>query len=239
MNQQDIIRFYNNFFAKKQKAGLSERNYHLYRKMKTLGLQSSSRVLELGCGIGILTFLLTRTIKKGIIEAVDISPESIHYLKSKIKAKNLTCYDADIVEIKPHNTNFDFITLFDVIEHIPVERHDKLFNTIGGLMGEHSLLLINIPNPYYLEYDMKYHPQRLQIIDQPIHFDQLSAILKKNKLTLRHFETYSVWVRDDYQFMIVTREKEFKEIPVSHERNIFQKIFHRIKWKWLEMIYPY
>ena len=63
-----------------------------------------------------MTFLLSRYVKKGAIEAVDISSMSIEFSKRKIRKPNITFIAADIVKYKPSCKNINFITLFDVIE---------------------------------------------------------------------------------------------------------------------------
>jgi SAM-dependent methyltransferase len=168
--------------------------------------------LELGCGIGVFTFLLSKIIRKGNIEAVDISNKSIAFCKQKIKNSNIQFVAADIVNYTPVFYKPDFITLLDVIEHIPVDEHPELFKNLATLCMDNTKVVINIPNPSYIEYDIKNHPDALQLIDQPLPLNFILDNLNKNNLELIYFETYSVWVENDYQFLIAAKRKEFKEI---------------------------
>jgi len=205
-----------------------------------MGLHTNSTVLEIGCGIGTLTFLLTRKVKTGRIEATDISPQSIEYVKKNLIRPNLSLFAGDILKLEPTAKSFDFVLLFDVIEHIPVEDHTALFAKINRWMHTDSSLLINIPNPASILFDEKNNPAALQEIDQPVYPDHLATVLAKAGLDIIQFETYSVWVKNDYQFIVIKKRKDFEEIVLSKERNIFQKgiVWWGRKWRKLRYRYP-
>jgi cyclopropane fatty-acyl-phospholipid synthase-like methyltransferase len=204
-----------------------------------LGLNNNSTVLEIGCGIGALTYLLAKSIKQGKIEATDLSPKSIEYVKKNLTQDNLLLYAGDILQLKPTNSSFDFILLFDVIEHIPQENHGALFSKVSGWMHKESHLLINIPNPLSIIYDQKHNPAALQEVDQPIFIDALAAQLNKAGLDIQQFETYGVWAKNDYQFFVIKQRADFVEEIISSKRNFFQKIAARSKRELRKMIYRY
>ncbi len=229
MKQEEVKDFYDQYTAQQQKTGINERMLSLLRRMKRYGLNSQSRVLELGCGIGSITRLISKTVKKGIIEAVDLSPRSIELLKARLSNKNITAVAGDITTYQPQNENFDFVTLFDVLEHIPLEQHAQLFANLSQIMTDESLLLINTPSPQHIEYDQKHHPEKLQIIDQPVYLHELMPHLSSNGLFLRFFELYSIWTVDDYQFVLISKRQEFTNQSLSEQRGLWGKIAHRIK----------
>jgi SAM-dependent methyltransferase len=196
-------------------------------------------VLELGCGIGTFTFLLSKRVKKGKIEAVDISPESIEYARGRIPNDNITFSAADIVTYIPSLQIFDFILLFDVIEHIPVSRHDELFHNIAAVCKDSTKVLINIPNPDYITYDKENNPEVLQVIDQALPLKLILQNIENNGLDLVHFETHSVWVENDYQFFVVHKKRAFTENRLSDKRNMIQKAITKIKRYYIRMKYDY
>jgi SAM-dependent methyltransferase len=238
-NTGKLIEFYDHFVPAQQESGINDRVFSLYKRLLKLGLNTNSRVLELGCGIGAMTYLLSRAVKKGIVEAVDISPASIKFAQQKIRQSNIDFNTHDIVDYVPKKKKFDFITLFDVIEHVPLESHHALFKNIYNYTDEETKILINIPNPEYIDYDKKNQPELLQVIDQPVPLDSILNNLMANQLNLVFFEQYSVWVEYDYQFFIITKTREFRETKLSDGRNFFSKA----KKKWERVIiklkYPY
>lgn len=232
MDQKKIEDFYDNFSTHQMKVGINERIFSLFQRMKKYGLSSSSRILELGSGIGSMTYLLSKKIKSGIVESVDLSPKSIELLNSSISNPAIKGYAADVVNYKPQQSNFDFITLFDVIEHIPIERHAELFTNLASIMDEKTTLLINIPNPKYIDYDRIHQPEVLQVIDQPIPITSIAKNAEDNGLFIHHFETYSIWVQNDYQFMMIRKDRDFKEVKLSEQRSFTEKVKHRLSLMW-------
>ncbi len=239
MNTQEISKYYDDFVPKQATSSLNERIFSLFKRIRKAGLKTHSNVLELGCGIGAFSFLLSKVVKKGTIEAVDISAESIAFAKSKIKKRNIVFKTSDILHYKPEQSTYDFITLFDVIEHIPLNDHDILFKNVSNHMNEHSKLLINIPNPRYTEYDRMHQPELLQIVDETVYLNELCAVLYKNNLYIHLFETYSIWAKADYQFLIVYKNHPFEEVKLSRIRTLPQKIKDRLKREFRKRFYRF
>jgi len=231
--------FYDNFVNYQLEAGINDRIYQLYKRLCKLGLSSNDKILEIGCGIGSFTYLLSLKIKKGQIEAVDFSEKSIEFAKANLTKPNILFSSANILDYEPTYFNFDKILLFDVLEHIPEEKHLELFTKISTWMNSEAVILINIPNPNYILYDRKYNPKALQEIDQPILIHTLTQTLAKASLELEYFETYSVWVKNDYQFLEIKKKTEFKEQLLSSERNLIEKIKVRLKRDLRKIIYNY
>lgn len=132
---------------------------------------------------------------------------------------------------QPKNSNFDFITLLDVIEHIPIEEHLNLFKNVSQISTEKTLTLINIPNPDFINYLHKHNPEGLQVIDQAIELPLLAETLDKNNLEIIYFEKYSIWEKEDYHFLVVRKKREFQLKHLSDERNMQEKISNKISKK--------
>jgi trans-aconitate 2-methyltransferase len=184
----DAADFYDHFLSTQVKSGINDRIYHLYRRVRKIGLQRNEAILEVGCGIGALTFLLAKRISKGMIEAFDPSTKSIRFAKEKIRRPNVQFYTGDITTYLPRTSgSFDKILLFDVLEHIPEEEHAQVFNKIESLLKKDGLLLINLPNPAYILYDRVHQPDVLQEVDQPVFLEKLLPVLTKANFELLLF----------------------------------------------------
>ncbi|ADY51784.1 Methyltransferase type 12 [Pseudopedobacter saltans DSM 12145] len=237
MDDENIVSFYDEFVEKQRKTAINERIFRLYKRMLKLGLKSGSNVLELGCGIGAMTFLLSKTIKDGKIEAIDISGRSVAFSRDRIKNANVVFYEHDVVNYMSYIKDIDFITLFDVIEHIPIEKHNELFYNISLSCNNKTKILINIPNPECVEYDIKNNPEALQIIDQPVPLQFILKNLENNGLTLSYFETYSIWAENDYQFFVVKKKTDFNEILLK--KNLFKRIIDKLNTVLIKIKYNY
>lgn len=231
MTNQKVSDFYDEYSERQLKIGANERLISLYKRLLKAGLKSNSTVLELGCGVGIFTKLLAKKIKTGTVEAIDLSQKSVEIAEKNINNTNFIFKTANVVNYNPVNNNIDFITLLDVIEHIPLDEHNSLFNNISKICSDKTLVIINFPNPRYIEYLQNNNPKTLQIIDQEVELHTLSNTLYNNNLEIIFYEKYSIWEIEDYDFMIVRKKRNFELKHLSDLRSIPEKIINKIKVK--------
>ena len=215
MRKSEVKKYYDNYITEQYSIGVNDRIFMMYEKLKSLGLISTSDVIELGCGIGVVTHLIRKTVTLGQIESVDISGESIEFAKEKIKNSNVSFYEGDVTEYIPKIKQADFVTLFDVIEHIPIELHEKLFVNASKMLKSNGWLLVNIPSPESVEWDKINAPEALQIIDQPIPLELIAKNCSNAGLEIVKFENYSIWVENDYNFFLIRKKKTFENRPLK------------------------
>ncbi|MBL4704495.1 MAG: class I SAM-dependent methyltransferase, partial [Flavobacteriales bacterium] len=118
-SNESVSTFYDSYGEADFKKGCNERHLFLYDKLVEFGLKDDSSLLELGCGVGIITKLISRKITTGKIITSDISDQSIEISKRHNKEENIEFIVSDIVKFKRENDQFDYITLFDILEHVP------------------------------------------------------------------------------------------------------------------------
>lgn len=239
MDNEKVIEYYNEYVDQQQDVGINERIYEMYNRLNKLGLKSDSTILELGCGIGTLTFLLSKKITAGQIEAVDISTQSVEFAKKRLQKDNIYLQAHDVVNYTPKLKNIDFITLFDVIEHIPMDRHAELFRNLSSIANEKTVILINIPSPAAIQYDIDNNPGALQIIDQPLPINFIVNNIVAAGLNLVSFENHSIWAEHDYQFFVINKAQAYKEVKLSSKRNFLQKAVKKIERTWVQFLYHY
>ncbi len=222
--------FYDDFVNVQWEVGLHERHCLMHLKLFKLGLEANSNLLEIGAGVGMITSQIKKTVTTGKIMVNDISPEHIAKNKKINPEKNIEFHTGDIFTIRPQ-TKFNFITLFDVLEHIPAEQHSDLFKMFRELLDENGMVVINIPTPEHLEYMIENDPESLQIIDQPLPADQLLSNAYKHGFVLEQFENLSIWQKRDYQFFVFTLKKPWKPVEVKNSYNLFTRIQNKLKFR--------
>jgi len=213
MDTNKIKQFYNSFKDRQTKVGVNKRHKAIIQHLINHGLRSDEQVLEIGCGIGTITGLMAEHIKDGKIIATDISDDSIKTAeKSLIDFTNIEYVAGSILDYNS-DVQFDSIVMADVLEHIPIDDHKELFKKLDSLIKESGRIFINIPNPPYLEWCIRNIPEKLQIIDQPIHADILMEGLKGTSLNISQLMTYSVWVEEgDYRFIVIDKHRVFERV---------------------------
>ncbi len=233
---ENIKEFYNEFSKKQLTTGVNLRHYYLFRKIIQSGLKRNHNVLEIGCGIGTFTGLLARYLKRGKILAADISPENIKIAKERLRnRKNVELLISDMQDFQ-HHIKFNFVVLADVLEHIPRQHHVALFQTISRHMTEDAVLFINIPHPKNIEYLEKYHPEKLQIIDQALYAEEITSIARRERLILSNYNAYSLFHHErDYIWMNFCIEREIKYNPYLRIKIILKKLFTRFYF-WIQIL---
>lgn len=210
--------FYDEFVDHQVMVGVNERHHSILRHLKRAGLRPDHRVLEIGSGVGTLTGLLAGYLSPGgSLVGTDLSPKSIDVARVSLAGfGNAELVAGDILELEIGG-KFDVVVLPDVIEHIPLEQHPQLFGRIAGWLRPQGFALLNYPNPNFLEWCHEHKPEGLQVIDQPIYTDVLTANAYPHGLYLDYLETYSIWVYErDYQVAVLRRRADatsFTEIP--------------------------
>lgn len=213
----EVSDFYDEFVDRQTRVGVNHRHRAIVGWLRRFGLRPDNRVLELGCGVGTVTGLLAAELSRGSVLGIDLSPRSIATAQERLASyDNVRFMAADVVAADIEG-QYDVVLLPDVIEHIPLELHDALFARIASWVKTDGFVLLHYPNPHHLEWCHANHPERLQIIDQPIHADVLTANAYRHGLYLSYYERYSIWLREGDYIVAVLRPAggvgEFTRLP--------------------------
>ena len=104
-------------------------------------LKPDMNVLEVGCGDGSLTRLLSENCK--YIIGIDLSEEALKIAREQ-QVKNTHYFDFDLFEYGNGLKNedlFDCVVCMDVIEHISYDRHDEVLKKLWSFVKPGGLLL--------------------------------------------------------------------------------------------------
>lgn len=225
--ENKVLNYYDGFKTRQIKTGVNSRHRIIISSLRKAGLKKHHKVWEIGCGIGIISGILSKIVRKGSVVGVDLSPESIEFAKHKYQLKtNLTFIASDILDFKTEAT-FDVIVMPDVLEHIPIEQHDKIFAKVKQHINPNGILFINIPTSNYLEYLAKNKPEDLQIIDQPIESNEIINNIEKYGFQLFFFKTYSLFIDNfDYRMMVFKLKDNYNSVNYI---NGYKKIIRELK----------
>lgn len=188
----------------------NSRHRTIFRNLKKEGLNNSSSVIEIGCGIGSLSRLIISHLSDGFFVGTDIAPQTIELLKKIYPDRNRTDFILTDMSNFSYSRKFDFVVLPDVLEHIPVEVHPNIFKSLQALTHPDSVILINNPYPLALEYLTELQKDQTQIIDIPLHINHFSDLAYKNGFYIEKVEPYSLWTKQfDYQNIVIKPKKQF------------------------------
>ncbi|MFN2314218.1 MAG: cyclopropane-fatty-acyl-phospholipid synthase family protein, partial [Bacteroidales bacterium] len=130
-----------------------------------------------------------------------------------------------------HTEVFDFIILPDVLEHIPVDQHRRLFRTLADHMHDNSVIVIHIPHPRALDYIRTTDPEQMQIIDQSVEADTLLGDAYDSGLTLISYNSYSLFDREhDYAVISLRKKNAVTLSPLPKRAIIARKLLSRTRF---------
>ena len=124
------------------------------------------KILDFGCGIGLMINFLIQNFKGSDFFAYDDSEKSLEYVKAKYPKVNCVSR-LDI------NEEFDLIFVSNVIHHVKSSERNSLFKKIHDLLAVDGHLLIYEHNPY--------NPITLKLVANCA-FDADAELIKKKDL---------------------------------------------------------
>jgi SAM-dependent methyltransferase len=100
-----------------------------------LGLTPQAKVLDVGCGTGLLTAALHEYLSEcGCYHGTDISPEAVAFCRSRYRRRNFAFHTNEMTTLPLAGIFFDFIVFYSVFTH--TYPHETLL-----LLGEACRLL--------------------------------------------------------------------------------------------------
>ena len=204
-DSESVRTFYNEFTESRFLKYIGEKNPRIEKAIARIVpvVTSDSRVLEVGCGVGVVTEQIVRRAKNGSVWACDISERAIQYARQRITAPNVHFRSGDILhgfdELKSWiSESVQLVVMVDVIEHLPVEEHPTLFCNLRSIMTKDSTLILTFPSPQYQHYLQEKDPHELQIIDEVVELSHILQVASETGFDIKHFSLEDVWLKNQY-----------------------------------------
>ena len=166
---------------------------YILNQLKDLDLKNT-KILDLGCGGGLVSESLSRLGAK--VTGIDFVKNNIniakhHSIKSKLKIDYI---HGDIEKIKI-NKKFDFIIMFEILEH--VNNWKKLLLKIDKNLKKDGKIIISTINRnliskftaiYLAENILKWIPKSTHRFEKFIKPEEIEECLRKNQYTLENIK---------------------------------------------------
>ena len=163
---------------------------HLERYYFILGLLEESKklnILDLACGEGYGTDLISDFYKNSNITGVDLSLEAIEHAKKKYDKKNVNFLQGDATKFN-NGVKYDVIVSFETIEHIPF--YEAVIQNFSNLLKKGGTLFISSPNRLITS------PHAKTLSDKPSNKFHTQEFIKEELIEL--LEKYGFQIREVY-----------------------------------------
>jgi 2-polyprenyl-3-methyl-5-hydroxy-6-metoxy-1,4-benzoquinol methylase len=120
----------------------------VYYKFAAKMVGPEARVLDIGCGEGLGTWILARECASA--HGVDIDSDAINSARRNWNSDNIAFDKTDFLKM-PLST-FDAVVNFDVIEHIMPENIEEFLRRVVECLTERGIAIIGTPNISSVQY---------------------------------------------------------------------------------------
>jgi len=192
-------------------------------------VQQPKNILEIGCGIGIMSHRCHQYWPDAEIIGIDISERSVSIANALFKTDHCSFYTSLPTHLDGQN-RFDVIMLIDVLEHVEIEQRPELLNLIKNNLSEQGMLLLAFPTPNMLNINRTHFPERLQPVEVDIHIADLLEISNTIGLPLIFYKEVFVSEKRDYAHSIfadilaenIEKKQALREQVVAKLKSYFQ-----------------
>ena len=169
VNFDDFASNYENYIS--DSFGIIDNDVSYYHSAKAKIAKSEldytpKKILDFGCGIGLMIKFLIENFHYSKFFAYDASTKSLEYIKKKYPKVNC-------IETLNTKERFDLIFISNVVHHVKNSERNDLFKKIYNLLTEDGSLLIYEHNPY--------NPIALRAVAN-CEFDTDAELIKKKNL---------------------------------------------------------
>ncbi len=150
--------------------------------IKSLEIKDGDRVLEVGCGSGLLSFFIAKN-PKVTVTAIDANQSALDFATNQFKLPNLTYSKGLLDELNFKESSFDKIVFLEVIEHITEKQGEEIFKSFYKLLKPNGKLVISTPNKASLwpliEWSLDFFKLVPNLADEQHEFLYSGKILQK------------------------------------------------------------
>jgi trans-aconitate methyltransferase len=159
-------------------------------------------VVELGCGIGAISWRMAQKWPGAHVHGLDLSPVTIEAAAKLFRLPNLT-FSTESVDVACSGRPVDLFVLMDVYEHIASADRDALHRTIRRSLAPGGRVILTFPTAAYNSWIARHQPELLQPVDELIDLRTIDSAARACGRRLLMFQEIDVWREGDYGHAVI------------------------------------
>ena len=194
------------------------------------GSRRGVRILDVGCGTGVMTAFMTRF---GTATGVDYSGPAVRLATAMVPDASFSA--GSLIDAGLDSGAYDLITLFDVLEHVPLPQRSGFADELGRLLSRDGTLVASTPHPRTTEWMRQERPELMQVVDEAVELHEVIELLAPLDLILAHYQSFDIERGGpQYQFMVFKRGPA-SEVPrpspalARRLRIVDNRVMHRVR----------
>ena len=203
-SSEDVRSYYDAHVAGKLR-GFVEGNARVEHAWETIEQRAGhapARILEVGCGIGDLSWRMSRRWTESHVVGLDVSPRSLRVARKLFRDPRITFCEGPLVKGQLDGV-FDLIVLVDVYEHIAHTDRPSLHEAINALLAPSGRIILTVPTPRHLAWLRIHQPREIQPVDEDITVDTISRLARDTGTEVLAYHEIGVWHEGDYAHAVL------------------------------------
>lgn len=220
------VRGYYDDHLKARLQGFVDGNLRVERAWKTVDRWGGhpERILEVGCGIGDISWRMNRRWPSSTGVGLDISPASLETGRKLFGSHRLSFVEGPLTK-GLLTGRFDLVVMMDVYEHIARADRPTLHEALADLLSDEGRLVLAFPTPRFLAWLRENRPHEIQPVDEDVNVDTMRTLAADTGTTVLFYEEIDVWHQGDYAHAVLGKRKGWKR-PERPEGRLQQLVGH-------------
>jgi 2-polyprenyl-3-methyl-5-hydroxy-6-metoxy-1,4-benzoquinol methylase len=179
----------------------NERNERAWETILRWAPDSVNSILEIGCGIGYISWRMSQVFNSAECNGIDTSQRSLDIARKLFAHPSLKYISGPLTE-ELTKKEYDLIVLMDVYEHIAQSDRPSLHAAIKKLCHGNTRIILTFPTPGFLNYLRLNRPDQIQPIGENIDQSTLDLMALETGTKLIHYGEINVWSENDYAHVV-------------------------------------
>ncbi|NUM47373.1 MAG: class I SAM-dependent methyltransferase [Anaerolineales bacterium] len=168
-------------------------------------------ILEVGCGIGYISYRMSCTWPQAHVTGLDITPVYIETANKLFGSPKLD-FVTGLLQNKSFELKFDLIVFMDVYEHIEAVQRLDVNRKLAELLEDGGKIILTVPTPRHLDWLKENMPHIIQPVDENISLSVVEKLVEDTKTQLELYKEVDVWRIGDYAHIVLKKSKTMIDV---------------------------